>query len=440
MSSMYEKLLLDLLNRAEIETNVVELQKSYTKELNVIIDKFVSIFELYNMFIHEQTKWLFEISVNQIQSPLKEKIHQVNANCANLNAINHNSKQDAGYPAAFFKSGNMIKKVCKRQKSTKLVNKIEFNNLNINTSKHDKEISVPQNLITHECAEAEFNLLKHKMPSSYSVTRVKPSITSIELIAISKQNDQADEYFNEAQGLNKDDRSSKSSSSSRNFHPPNQLLKKSFVTKGTILKNRKINMINDQKNLAILEKFNIQGKINVDPLSQQSNGSLININETASALFTSHLADDNYLSRKKPLFFNKFRSLENKANYIRNISSTDKADLINSFIGTNHNALDVTAFKNEEVRELKQLKNELSIYKAYIDSVNSKLEIEKKNNLKIQREYDNYNLKHNSILKNEIENLVKCFQTYRDFYEEELSHSKKLIEELLMEINDLKLK
>lgn len=450
LSSMHEKLIFDLLNRAEIEADVIELQKSYNQELSNIIDKFISIFELYNNFVHElkrikfeeiDPKRIFEFPVSQVESPLKEKNQQMNTTGFTFNSINQNAKHEVGYTSAFFKGGNMIKKVCKKQKSNKIVNKYELNNLNITIACHDKENSVPQGLLSSEGATApENNLLKNKTVSSNFMTRAKPSLTSVELIAISNQTDQTEEYFNGVKVLSKEDsKSSKSSSISKNV-PTQHLLKKSFVRKGTILKNGCMDKVKVYKNLSILEKINTQAeeKQKILASSQQSKQSLINITEAGSS-FTP-FAEEKYLSMQKPLYYNKFRAMENKANYIRQFSSNEKADLISSFIGANHNALDMTVLKNEDLRELKQLKNEVSIYKAYIESVNSKLEIEKKHNLKIQKEYYNYDNKHNSILKTEIDNLLKCFQTYRDFYEEELNSRKLLIEELLIEIDDLKLK
>lgn len=95
---------------------------------------------------------------------------------------------------------------------------------------------------------------------------------------------------------------------------------------------------------------------------------------------------------------------------------------------------------SEYLKEIKELKTEINMYKNYIQAINDKLENEQKLKLEIEHLYKYYEENNKKIFKCEIDNINKCFEVYRKFYEEELLSRKNIIENLSVTIEDLLLK
>lgn len=94
----------------------------------------------------------------------------------------------------------------------------------------------------------------------------------------------------------------------------------------------------------------------------------------------------------------------------------------------------------EQFHEIKQLKNELNMYKTCNDMLISKIQ----NNEIVRNEIKNmlitFESKNEEIYKIELNNLQMCYETYQAYYEDELKARKEIIENLCKIIEDLKMK
>lgn len=98
-------------------------------------------------------------------------------------------------------------------------------------------------------------------------------------------------------------------------------------------------------------------------------------------------------------------------------------NLLNSFVGQ----APIEVIEEATLRDMKQLKSEIEMYKAYISSVNDKLE----NEVKLKNNYisnlKDFERKNKLIYKTQIDNIHSCFEIYKEFYQNELNHRKDVI-------------
>lgn len=118
----------------------------------------------------------------------------------------------------------------------------------------------------------------------------------------------------------------------------------------------------------------------------------------------------------------------------KQIINNEQKSFMNSFIGGDNNG------QEDYLKEIKQLKNEISMYKTYIQNINDKLEGEQKLKINLESIFKDHEERNKQIYKTEIDNIHECFEVYRGFYEEELMSRKAIISDLSSIIDDILLK
>lgn len=98
-------------------------------------------------------------------------------------------------------------------------------------------------------------------------------------------------------------------------------------------------------------------------------------------------------------------------------------NLLSSFVGPQQ----IESIDEATLREIKQLKSEIEMYKTYINGVNDKLE----NEVKLKNNYianlKDFEKRNKLIYKTQIDNIHSCFEIYKEFYQSELNHRKDVI-------------
>lgn len=302
-------------------------------------------------------------------------------------------------------NSNIVKKVFVKQKST-----VNHNILTqLNSEVELIKITEKCDLFKKDTDTAECNSNTNVIPTEKS-HEFHESLTSQDLILISNQEDNNHkEYFKNdsiiknhkrdpthSKSLSNDSNSDKSDDESASKvgqlpHPApnNHILKKSFVKRGSIFKNHIrdcIDTVNKMKNLALYDKLKTIDKPNL----------------------------------KQSILRSSFLN-QGQIEKVDNANQEKKQFLI-----------------DEYTREIKQLQNEVAVYRTYFESVSSKLESEKRIHSKLESEIQNFEARSSKIHQSEIDNLTSTFKSYKDFYEQELESRKQIIEGLLIKVDETK--
>lgn len=311
-----------------------------------------------------------------------------------------------------FKSSNnnIVKKVFVKQKSNlnanllaQLNSEVELIKISEKCDLFKKDTNIPDDIPVNPDEKS----------NEPQTDRLKESLSSSDLILISNQEDTHNkmEIFKDESPItnhrrnhtnSKSRKSHGSSSSSEKSHNEssskvaqlpqpvsnNHILKKSFVKRGSIFKSHIrdcIDTVNKMKNLALLDILKTSDKPNLKQSILLKN----------SFLMQGEKADPANQEKKQFLL-------------------------------------------DEYTREIKQLQNEVAVYRTYFESVSSKLESEKRIHSKLETEIQFFEAKSNKIHQSEIENLGSTFKSYKDFYEQELESRRQIIEGLLIKIDETK--
>lgn len=401
----YEKLLLDTLNKSEIEAKSRNINKLYSADLYTVIKQLINVFELYNNFIQEFKRLKLEeiVKISALAKPDCNYQTPQNGNKVPENGLSRvltnevpASNYDVFKGKSVFQRLNTIGTSFENGIGT-LNSKLSKNENTANGNRQNsniiKKVYVKQNstigtlnalLLKYNRENEPIDTSETEQTQIENVVR-QSSYTSQDLIRISNQEDE--NSINLRKIHESELESETNSFSVERPKPPQQAAssKNTFARRGTIFKTI----------------------INKEFLGGAAGASINGLNYLAS-------------------------------------SSNKHSLLISSLTGQYDNDL-----ANQEARqylvdeythEIKELKGELNVYKAYIDSVNFKLEKDGDNDSRLDQIIQDFQVKSNKIHSSEIDNLNMTFQSYKDFYEDELESRKDLIEKLLLRIDEAKLK
>lgn len=425
--------MLDTLNKAEIESKLRGLEKLHMTEINCILEQYFQVFEHYNNFILEFKRLKLEEIANINHS----------TNTANI-LTNHNSKDlelkfDPQIKAARMKHLNAL---------AKNGGGVSFNFMN-RPYQNDPAFKVNHNIVRKV-------FIKQK--STITSALLSQLNNDVETLKLAGKNDlfNQDEDLAPSCILLQAQRGMKKSETSKDLIKANDDEDDNYFKDHSIMQKRAVKALS-RSSISSKSKLSKSSKISVESNSK--------VGELPQLLINNNLIKKNFAKRGS-IFKNRVRDcmIENghrmknfatnekeKHNQTLKSCEASKSNLKQSILGKSSfiQLGDKTELYNHEktqgaideyTREIKQLQNEVAVYKTYVESVNSKLEAERKHNTKIQKEIQAFESKSNKIHRNEIENIYKVFQSYKDFHEQELDSRKQIIENLLLKLDDCKLK
>jgi hypothetical protein len=409
------------------DKKIVQAEEDYLKNIYKYHSGLIDVFTSYNNIISELKKIKF--SEAKYVTPIQME---------NENLINTNSKNK------FHKS--LIKKVNKHGASSKILNYNIYNN-NIKTKNTGSFVinDIQVSKINSQYANIDSNQqVRNQGSSSISLDKnnllKKSNENNGELDIILQDN------MNYEGQANQKNSSSSNIKMSNNKENPNPNSNTFMFNLGNDINKDMI--VREESEKSSPEKSIFKKRKNDSPSSLSQSMKSENDDEkkkrNSPNIIKSHVINNEKQDEKyRKNMYNNSKTLHPASNnniiYKANDKLKYKNPFLSSFVKMSSIVDQDQDRENEEkyINEIRDLKNEIEAYKNYLATIGNKLKEEEKLRNEKEEIFKSQVERLNLINKNEIKNINEGFQTYKDFYEEELTVRKNVIEQLSITIDDL---
>lgn len=415
---LYERLYFDVANQYELEKKSRILEKGFNEKITFALEKLTCVFASFDSFIQDIIK------INNEQSARRQRTE------SGLTALYKDKKQSyhkhtntlgvGGGQQQLYNRGVFMKKV-KKQASHKLVNNIVLNNFNFISFNDaelypEKHVNIPVDETTHE---------------SWINTESKNIVRSSnkQFGGMSKMNANVSFLFNdvmkeEAESNASSSKHSKTNSGEIELNPKKATVEESIADSGIaqhhLIINDSPNASNCLNNDINFHQFNRNSTSTINPLSYG-------------------IQEERTLARKFPLL-STIKLLENKTNQMRLNHGFSNERSEHPKPQLSGMCLRPSGINMEELREMKLMKSQISMYKTYIEGLNHVIEVEKQKFLNLQAKSIVFEKQVTEVHNSDMEDLIKYFEVTHELCREEFRMSRKIIESLNIKIKEYELK